>query len=46
MDAGPHVKVLSSRADAPAVVRALEATDAVVRVIATRPGRGAHVEEP
>jgi diphosphomevalonate decarboxylase len=40
MDAGPHVKVLCTNADAPAVQRALEATGAAVEVRIARPGPG------
>jgi diphosphomevalonate decarboxylase len=45
MDAGPHVKVLSSTDVAPSVRRALLETGVVLRVIETRPGPGARVED-
>lgn len=43
MDAGPHVKVLSSALDAPAVASALRATPGVLRVIEASPGPGVSV---
>jgi diphosphomevalonate decarboxylase len=43
-DAGPHVKVLVPTSDAAAVRAALEAVPGVLRVVETRPGRGAHIE--
>ena len=44
MDAGPHVKVLSSSEDAAAVARALEEMPAVTQVIVSAPGNGAALE--
>ncbi len=44
MDAGPHVKILSMRADAERIARAIEDTRAVVRIITARPGPAAHEE--
>jgi len=41
IDAGPHVKVLTSAADAAAVERALAAVPGVTRIIRTAPGPGA-----
>jgi diphosphomevalonate decarboxylase len=41
IDAGPHVKVLTSSADAAAVERALAAVPGVTRIIRTEPGPGA-----
>jgi diphosphomevalonate decarboxylase len=45
IDAGPHVKVMARSADAPAVVEAMAKVAGVLRVIETRPGDGARVEE-
>jgi diphosphomevalonate decarboxylase len=42
MDAGPHVKVLTSADDAPAVARALRAVDGVTTTI-SEPGDGASI---
>ena len=44
-DAGPHVKVLVSTADAPAVRAVLEAIPGVLRVIEARPGPAAKIVE-
>jgi diphosphomevalonate decarboxylase len=45
IDAGPHVKVLCARTDAPAVDQALLRTPGVLRTVVASPGRGAHVVE-
>lgn len=45
IDAGPHVKVITSAKDEDRVREKLEAVPGVLRVIATRPGPGAHVVE-
>jgi len=44
MDAGPHVKAISSADDAPRVKAALEATQGVLRVLEARPGPDVEVE--
>ena len=44
MDAGPHVKAISSAEDAPRVKKALEATQGVLRVLDARPGPDVEVE--
>jgi diphosphomevalonate decarboxylase len=44
MDAGPHVKAISSAEDAPRVKAALEATSGVLRVLEARPGPDVEVE--
>ncbi|HET9957636.1 MAG TPA: diphosphomevalonate decarboxylase [Polyangiaceae bacterium] len=46
MDAGPHVKVLVSRADSARVRDALAAVPGVERVIVSGPGAAAHVLAP
>jgi diphosphomevalonate decarboxylase len=46
IDAGPHVKVLSRAADAEIVGQWLRAVPGVVRVIETRPGKGAELRAP
>ena len=43
MDAGPHVKVLCSPADAPRLVKSLESLDGVLEVNATPPGQDAYI---
>jgi diphosphomevalonate decarboxylase len=43
IDAGPHVKVLARESDAPAALTYLRGVPGVVRVIETRPGRGAEL---
>jgi diphosphomevalonate decarboxylase len=45
IDAGPHVKVLTAPADAPAVEAALAAVPGVKRIIPTRPGGPAWLRE-
>jgi diphosphomevalonate decarboxylase len=45
MDAGPHLKCLVAAADADAAQARLEGVTGVLRVLATRPGEGARVEE-
>ena len=44
MDAGPHVKAISSAEDAPRVKKALEATQGVLRVLEARPGPDVEVD--
>jgi len=44
MDAGPHVKAISSADDAPRVKKALEETQGVLRVLEARPGPDVEVE--
>ena len=44
MDAGPHVKAISSAEDAPRVKAALEGTSGVLRVLEARPGPDVEVE--
>jgi diphosphomevalonate decarboxylase len=44
MDAGPHVKVLVRPSDAPRARSVLAAVPGVLRVIDSRPGQGASVE--
>jgi diphosphomevalonate decarboxylase len=46
IDAGPHVKVLTSPEQEDAVARALAAVPGVTRVLHTRPGPGAALVEP
>lgn len=47
IDAGPHVKVLTTAGDEDEVVQALQATPGVLRTLSTRPGPGAaRVEGP
>jgi diphosphomevalonate decarboxylase len=41
IDAGPHVKVLTTSASLEPVAHALEAVPGVTRVLRTRPGEGA-----
>ncbi len=43
IDAGPHVKVITTPADEDAVTRAIAGVPGVLRTIATRPGPGATV---
>jgi diphosphomevalonate decarboxylase len=45
IDAGPHVKALTSAADAPAVAAALQGVPGVERTIIAAPGAPAHVVE-
>jgi diphosphomevalonate decarboxylase len=45
IDAGPHVKVLCARGDAPAVDEALSRTPGVLRTVVASPGRGARLVE-
>lgn len=45
MDAGPHVKVLVSTADADAVAAAMREVPGVLRVLVARPGPGATLSE-
>jgi diphosphomevalonate decarboxylase len=45
IDAGPHVKVLTTPEDEPAVARALAAVPGVTRTILARPGPGAALVE-
>ncbi len=45
MDAGPHVKVLVSRADSATVKAAMERVPGVLRVLEAKPGAGATVIE-
>ncbi len=44
MDAGPHVKAISSADDAPRVKKALEETTGVLRVLEARPGPDVEVD--
>jgi diphosphomevalonate decarboxylase len=44
IDAGPHVKVLVQTRDAEIVTQRLAKVPGVLRVLTTKPGRGAHVE--
>ncbi|MEZ4225319.1 MAG: diphosphomevalonate decarboxylase [Polyangiaceae bacterium] len=46
MDAGPHVKVLTSVTDADAVASALSSVEGVLRVLRARPGRDAALLRP
>lgn len=46
IDAGPHVKVLTSRADAAAVERGLAEVPGVLRLIRAEPGPGASLVDP
>jgi diphosphomevalonate decarboxylase len=46
IDAGPHVKVITTEADEPAVTRFLAGIPGVLRTIVTRPGEGARVVPP
>jgi diphosphomevalonate decarboxylase len=45
IDAGPHVKVLTTPAEGEAVSRALAAVPGVTRIIPTQPGGGARIAE-
>lgn len=45
IDAGPHVKVLTTSSDEPRVIAAMEQVPGVLRTIATRPGDGARLDE-
>ena len=44
MDAGPHVKAISSAQDAPRIKKALEETAGVLRVLEARPGPDVELE--
>jgi diphosphomevalonate decarboxylase len=44
IDAGPHVKVLTTSRDEARVIEAMEQVPGVLRTIATRPGPGAQLE--
>ena len=44
MDAGPHVKVLTSRDATPRVQAAMQAVPGVARVLVATPGEGARLE--
>jgi diphosphomevalonate decarboxylase len=46
MDAGPHVKVVTTRSHVPALVEALSAVPGVLRCIVAEPGEGARVVAP
>jgi diphosphomevalonate decarboxylase len=46
IDAGPHVKVITTAEEAPAVARAMEQVPGVIRTILARPGAGARIERP
>lgn len=46
IDAGPHVKVITTEADEPAVTRFLASIPGVLRTIVTRPGEGARIAPP
>lgn len=46
IDAGPHVKVITTAEEEGAVARYLEGIPGVLRTIATRPGEGARVVSP
>ncbi len=45
IDAGPHVKVLCARDDAPVVTAALASTPGVMQTLLLAPGPGAHLTE-